>query len=201
MTDHPSSLFSNPLPEGGAQTIAIFGGSFNPAHSGHMHVAETALERLGVDRVWWIVARGNPLKSEHGDFAARLASARTIAQHPDMDVLDVEARLGLTYTYDTLQALRTRNPQTRFVWLMGADNLGSFHLWKDWEDIASTVPIAIIARGGARLGDSVFEQRFAAARLPETRAASLATSPPPAWIYLDVPLNPASSTAIRAGSA
>ena len=195
---------SAPLPPpleyrpGLGQRIGLFGGSFNPAHAGHMHVAATALERLELDWVWWIVARGNPLKSDHGDFAARLASANAIADHPRMRVLDIEQRHELTYSIDTITGFQARNPTARFVWLMGGDNLAHFHKWKDWDAIAARVPIAVIARPGASLGASEFETRFAAARLPETDAATLPNRPAPVWTYLTGKMVNVSSTQIRA---
>lgn len=179
------------------QRIGLFGGSFNPAHEGHFHVATTALERLNLDWVWWIVARGNPLKAEHGDFAARLASAETLASHPRMRVLDIEQRHELTYSIDTITRFQQRNQTTRFVWLMGGDNLEHFHKWKDWEAIAARVPIAVIARPGAELGNSEFETRFADAYLPEADADTLADRPAPTWTYLTGGMVDASSTAIR----
>lgn len=177
--------------------IGLFGGSFNPAHEGHMHLAATALERLNLDWVWWIVARGNPLKSNHGDFDDRFASAQAIAVHPRMRVLDIEQRHALTYSVDTIARFQQRNPTTRFVWLMGGDNLEHFHKWKDWETIAAAVPIAVIARPGALLGASQFETRFANAQLPEADAATLADRAAPVWTYLTGEMNDASSTAIR----
>ncbi|MGE6699151.1 nicotinate-nucleotide adenylyltransferase [Hyphomonas sp. NPDC076900] len=179
--------------------IGLFGGSFNPAHAGHLLVAETARKRLKLDQVWWIVARGNPLKSDHGEYAARLASARAIARSPGMRVTDLEAQLGLTYSIDTLRALQKAAPETRFVWLMGADNLAGFQLWKDWEEIARRVPIAVIGRPGARITRPAgFARKFARHRLPETSAAALSRASPPAWVYIRVRENPLSSTALRA---
>ena len=178
--------------------IGLFGGSFNPAHEGHLLVAQTALKRLKLDEVWWIVARGNPLKSDHGDYAERLASARDRASGAGMQVTDIEQQLGLTYSVDTLRALIRAAPDARFVWLMGADNLSGFHRWKHWQEIARTVPIAVIGRPGARLvRASYFSRRFAGARLPENRAGTLARMPAPAWTYIRVRENPASSTALR----
>lgn len=178
--------------------IGLLGGSFNPAHGGHLHVAETALKRLRLDAVWWIVARGNPLKSEHGSFEARLASARAVADSPAMHVTDIEVQLGLTYTVDTLAALRKAEPDAHFVWLMGADSAATFHLWKDWEDIARAVPIAVVSRPGTRLSRTLpFTRRFADARLPEREARSLPGHSAPAWVYLRGPGNPLSSTALR----
>ena len=180
--------------------IGLFGGSFNPAHSGHLHVAETAMKRLQLDWVWWIVARGNPLKTAHGDFTERLASARAAAHHPRMIVTDIEARLGLTYTSDTLAAIVARAPEAHFVWLMGADNMAGFHHWQNWQGIAQTLPIAVIARPGVGPGarNSPFARRFAENRIPSAAARTLATTPPPAWTYLAAPLDPSSSTALRA---
>ena len=158
------------------------------------------MKRLQLDWVWWIVARGNPLKTAHGDFAERLASARAVAHHPRMLVTDIEARLGLTYTSDTLAAIVARAPEAHFVWLMGADNLAGFHHWQNWQGIAHTLPIAVIARPGIGPGarNSPFARRFAKSRIPATAARTLATTPPPAWTYLNAPLDPSSSTALRA---
>jgi len=158
------------------------------------------MKRLQLDWVWWIVARGNPLKTAHGDFAERLASARAVAHHPRMIVTDIEARLGLTYTADTLAAIVARAPEAHFVWLMGADNMAGFHHWQDWQGIARTLPIAIIARPGVGPGarNSPFARRFAGRRIPSAAARTLATAPPPAWAYLTAPLDPSSSTALRA---
>lgn len=179
--------------------IGLFGGSFNPAHAGHLLVAETARKRLKLDQVWWIVARGNPLKSDHGDYAARLASARVLARSPGMRVTDLEAQLGLTYSIDTLRALQKAAPEARFVWLMGADNLAGFQRWKDWEEIARRVPIAVIGRPGARITRATaFARKFARHRLPEADAAKLPHSTPPAWVYIRVRENALSSTALRA---
>ena len=178
--------------------IGLLGGSFNPAHGGHLHVAETAMRRLRLDAVWWIVARGNPLKSEHGSFEARLESAQSVASAPGMLVTDIERALGLTYTVDTLAALQEAEPEAHFVWLMGADSAVSFHLWKNWETIAARVPIAIVSRPGTRLTRALpFTRRFGDARIAERDAATLPGLAPPAWAYLRAPGNSLSSTALR----
>ncbi|MBA3070253.1 MAG: nicotinate-nucleotide adenylyltransferase [Hyphomonas sp.] len=178
--------------------IGLLGGSFNPAHAGHLHVAETALRRLRLDSVWWIVARGNPLKTEHGSFGTRFASAQAMAKGPAMHVTAVEQQLGLTYTIDTLRALRAAAPTAHFVWIMGADSAAAFHLWKDWKRIAQCMPIAVVSRPGTRLSHaSSFTRQFAAFRIGEPEAARLPDCAPPAWIYLRGPDNPASSTTLR----
>lgn len=178
--------------------IGLFGGSFNPAHEGHLLVAQTALRRLRLDAVWWIVARGNPLKSDHGDYETRLASARAVARGGAMRVTDIEQALDLTYSIDTVRALLQAAPQTRFVWLMGADNLSGFHRWKDWKALAHSLPIAVIARPGTRIvRASAFSRQFADARLPEVAAQDLANVSAPAWTYIRVRENPVSSKALR----
>lgn len=183
--------------------IGLFGGSFNPAHEGHLHVAETALKRLQLDCVWWLVAGGNPLKETHGVFEARLASARRMARGPAMRVTSLERTLGVRYTADLLEKLLPRAPEARFVWIMGADNLAHFHLWDRWDEIATRLPIAVIGRPGAsrKAGLSKFARRFGEARLPEYIAPALPFCTPPAWTYLTAPWHPASSTALRRQAA
>ncbi len=182
--------------------VGLFGGSFNPAHDGHAHVAETARVRLALDRVIWLVSPQNPLKDarETAPLAARLASARGLARGPAMEVADLETRLGSPHTLDTVLALQARFPAVRFVWIMGADNLQSFHRWRGWRQIMRRVPVAVVARPGALLlsRTAPMARRFAGARRPSREAPELADMAPPAWVYLRAPLNPASSTALRA---
>ena len=182
--------------------VGLYGGSFDPAHDGHAHVARTALKRLGLDRVVWLVSPQNPLKSGDGTASLdrRIEGARRQAPGRAMIVSGVEARLGSRYTIDTVRALKARFPTVRFVWIMGADNLASFHRWRGWTQIMREVPVAIVSRPGDALKSrlSPAARRFARARLPETAARTLADRSPPAWIYLTAPLNHASSTALRA---
>ena len=128
--------------------VGLLGGSFNPAHRGHRRISLAAMRALALDEVWWLVSPGNPLKPPAGmaPLAVRLASARAMARRAPIRATAIEARLGTRYTVDTLRALVARHPHTRFVWLMGADNLAQFHRWRDWRRIARTVPIAVIAR-------------------------------------------------------
>jgi nicotinate-nucleotide adenylyltransferase len=181
--------------------VGLYGGSFNPAHEGHSHVAETALVRLGLDRVIWLVSPQNPLKSsaETADLGARMAGARARARGPRMIVSDVEGRLGSQYTIDTLRALKSRFPGVHFVWIMGADSLAGFHRWRGWTQIMREVPVAVISRPWAALKarTSPAARRFAHARLAPEAAQGLATRSPPSWVYLTGPLNFASSTALR----
>ncbi len=186
--------------------VGLFGGSFNPAHDGHAHVAETAMRRLGLDRVVWLVSPQNPLKDarDTAPLEERMKSARAAASlaasGPSMIVSDFETRAGTRRTIDTLRALTARHPGVRFVWLMGSDNLAQFHRWRGWTDIMRTMPIAVIARPGA-LNHSLTAPaaaRFAAARIPAGRARLLPDLEAPAWTWLTAPLNPRSSTALRA---
>lgn len=182
--------------------VGLFGGSFNPAHEGHAHVAETALRRLGLDRVIWLVSPQNPLKpaAESARLKVRMASARACARGPRMIVSNIETRAGSVYTIDILRILKQRHPGVRFVWLMGGDNLNSLHGWRGWADIMREMPVAVIARPGAELKSrsAPAARRFAFARLSSREARTLAGRAAPAWLYLRAPFNFASSTALRA---
>jgi nicotinate-nucleotide adenylyltransferase len=184
-----------------ARRVGLLGGSFNPAHGGHLHLSRLALAHLDLDEVWWLVSPQNPLKPVRGmaPFEARLASALGMARHPRLKVTDLEARLGTRYTADTVLALRRRFPRTRFVWLMGADNLRQIRHWQRWSEIFAAVPIAVFARPSySLLGLSgPAARRFARRRVPPRRARLLADLPPPAWVFFPTRLDTRSATAIR----
>lgn len=182
-------------------TVGLLGGSFDPAHAGHVHITDMALRRFGLDRVWWLVSPGNPLKPRGpAPLAERIAQARRILDDPRVVVTGLEADLGTRMTADTISALRRLYPQVRFVWLMGADNLVQFHRWDRWQEIAAQVPIGVIARPGWRMPArfSIAARRLADARIPERDARLLPLAMPPAWVLINVPLNGLSSSAIRA---
>ncbi|HXU99040.1 MAG TPA: nicotinate-nucleotide adenylyltransferase [Caulobacteraceae bacterium] len=178
--------------------VGLFGGSFNPAHEGHAHVAQTALRRLGLDQVIWLAAPQNPLTAAAVPLEARLASASawTRARHV---LSDAERRLGARYTIDTVRRLTLRFPAVRFVWVMGADSLAGLHRWRAWPQLMAEIPIAVVARPGStiRALTSPAVRRFASARLPEREARRLAFARPPAWVWLTGPWNWTSSTALR----
>ncbi len=184
--------------------VGLLGGSFNPAHEGHAHVAETALARLGLDAVIWLVSPQNPLKSRHETepLAARMASAREQAHGPRMYVSDAESRIDAQYTLDTLRILKARHPGVYFVWIMGADNLAGFHRWKGWVQIMQEAPVAVVSRPWAAMKGrlSVAAKRFARYRHSSTSARQLPYMAPPAWVFLRGPLNYQSSTALRTRS-
>lgn len=188
-------------PFGEGQRIGLFGGSFNPAHYGHYMVALYALKRLDLDWVWWMVSPQNPLKdpSETDEYAARLAYTAKIARHPRFVVTDIEKQMGARTTAETLHGLKPILARGHFVWIMGADSFASLHLWHDWLDIPQTLPMAVLARPGYSLRalGGPAATRLAESQLPTEAARKLATTPPPAWCFIPMPLRPESSTAIR----
>lgn len=183
------------------QRIGLFGGSFDPPHSGHMHVAETAMKRLCLDQVWWFPTPGNPLKHPPGAYEARLAAVQILTEHNKaMRVSDIEQRAGIQYTIDLVRLVRAHCAEAQLVWIMGSDSLLNLHHWRDWESLAHLIPFAVVARPGATLSarTSHFARKYADFRLPRRAAKLLPGREAPAWTYLTAPLNHESSTAIRA---
>ncbi|MDP9127816.1 MAG: nicotinate-nucleotide adenylyltransferase [Pseudomonadota bacterium] len=197
MPDH--RLRSGPSLAG--RRIGLLGGSFNPAHDGHRFISLYAIKQLRLDQVWWLVSPQNPLKSAKGmaSLKSRCAMAATIARHPKIVVTALEAELRTRYTADTLRVLRQRFPRTRFVWLMGADNLQQITAWNRWTEIFRLMPIAVLRRPTYAAGRKASKaaQRFEAAWLPARRAGSLASLRPPAWMVLQNRYNKLSATEIR----
>ncbi len=181
------------------QRIGLFGGSFDPAHPGHAHVAETALKRLGLDRVWWLVTPQNPLKPKSGALETRLASARAMARGRKMRVTAFEAELGLRYTFETIAALQRRHPATRFVLIIGADSLTGFRHWKRWRAVMQQTPLAIVSRplAGPRARFAKPAILHAQARLDPLAARALPTRRAPAWVFLNARFHPHASSRIR----
>lgn len=181
--------------------IGLLGGSFNPPHEAHRAISLFAMKRLQLDRVWWLVSPGNPLKNGYGmnDIEARAAAAREIARDPRIDVTCLEAVIGTRYTVDTISYLRRRCADARFVWIMGADNLAQFHRWDDWRRIAAQVPIAVIDRPPQSFRALAAPAALALARdrLPENEARQLADAKPPAWTFLTGMKLSLSSTKLR----
>jgi nicotinate-nucleotide adenylyltransferase len=181
--------------------VGLLGGSFNPPHEGHALITRLALRRLALDRVWWLVTPGNPLKSATGLAAmkARIEAARRLDIGPRVVISDLEAQIGAHFTYDTLVWLKRRAPGVRFVWIMGADNLRQFHLWRRWRAIADLVPIVVVDRPGSTLPAmwSRAGEALARFRVPERDARLLASMRPPALLTLHGPRSKLSSTALR----
>jgi nicotinate-nucleotide adenylyltransferase len=182
--------------------IGLFGGSFNPPHEGHRAASLLALHRLGLDWVWWLVTPLNPLKDPQNvaPLAQRIEAARAVARHPRIAVTGIEAALGTRYSYETVAQLRRRCPGVHFVWIMGADNLATFHHWKRWRDIAALAPVAVVDRPGSTWA-TVHSPAGAALsryRYPESEGRAFVTAEPPAFIFLHGPRSELSSTALRA---
>jgi nicotinate-nucleotide adenylyltransferase len=181
--------------------IGLFGGSFNPPHEGHRLASLIALRRLSLDRVWWLVTPGNPLKDNKRltPLAERIAAARRMARHPLIDVTGFEAAIGTRYSYTTIDYLKRRCPGVRFVWLIGADSLAGFDRWRRWRAIAAALPIAVIDRPGSTLAPlgAKAAQAFRSARIAESEARKLPKMRPPAWVFLHGPRSAVSSTALR----
>jgi nicotinate-nucleotide adenylyltransferase len=181
--------------------IGLLGGSFNPPHAAHRAISLFALKRLKLDRVWWLLTPGNPLKDTgtlHG-LAERAQAARDVAGDPRIDISCLEAVIGTRYTVDTIIHLRRRVSGVRFVWIMGADNLAQFHRWKDWRRIASAVPIAVIDRPpqSFRALAAPAARALARYRVPENQAARLADQQAPVWTFLSGMKLNLSSTGLR----
>ena len=193
----------DPIAKAG-QVIGLLGGSFDPAHAGHVHITQTALKRFGLDHVWWLVSPGNPLKDRGpAPIEQRLSKARAVMDHPRVTVTNIEERLGTRFTAETISALQDQYPGVRFVWLMGADNLAQFHRWQDWQWIMQNVPVGVIARPGDRISArlskaaKVYRHTMLSARASQVLGRGAA----PKWCFINLPMSTQSSTAIRAQGA
>ena len=182
--------------------VGLLGGSFNPAHLGHLEISILALDLLKLHEIWWLVTPQNPLKPEDGmaPLTQRLRSAERIIEQNPIQVTDIESELGSTYTAETLVALKHRYPKTNFIWLMGADNLCQIHRWKNWKRIFHTVPIAVFARPtySLRAEKSKAARRFARYRVKPYKAGTIVMRQAPVWVIFKRPLNPISASQIRA---
>ncbi|WP_283806871.1 nicotinate-nucleotide adenylyltransferase [Bradyrhizobium canariense] len=181
--------------------VGLLGGSFNPPHRAHRDISLFAIKRLNLDRVWWLVTPGNPLKDRGAlhDLGERAEAARQMANDPRIDVSCLEAVIGTRYTVDTITYLRRRTSGLRLVWIMGADNLAQFHRWQSWQRIAAAVPIAVIDRPpqSFRALSAPAAQALAHYRIPENQAGRLADCAAPAWVFLTGMKSNLSSTGLR----
>ena len=192
------------IPSVDGQRIGLFGGSFNPAHAGHLAVSLMALKRLQLDWVWWLVSPQNPLKdpAETSDFAERYERAEQMARHPRLIVSDMERHLGTRTTAQTFRRLKPVLDRGRFVWIMGADSFAGLHRWNDWRDIPETLPLAVFDRPGWSLKalSSPAAHIYAQCRLDQYDAALLCEMRAPAWCSITMPLRNESSSALRVGA-
>ena len=197
--DLVESCMKAPLARAGMR-IGLLGGSFDPPHKGHLHISLQAIKRLQLDQLWWLVSPGNPLKQDGPwPLHKRLRQCLELADHPKLKITALETALGSPYTAKTLTFLTRRFPATKFVWLMGADNMASVDLWRDWQKIFEAVPVAALDRPGQRYGvsSSLAARVFRKNRIKEQFASSLVGKQAPAWTSLTMPLSYESSTRIR----
>lgn len=199
-----SARFSRPL-VAPRMRIGLLGGSFNPAHETHRALSLLALRRLKLDRVWWLVSPGNPLKDPKDlkPLKERMKHAKAVADHPRIDVTAIEALLHTRFTFDTVASLTNQYKDTRFVFLMGADNLAQLHRWRRWRELAKLVPLAVVDRAGwsLRALSSPAAIALSQSRIPEDMAASLASSTAPSWVFLHGLKSSLSSTKLRTAAA
>lgn len=182
------------------RTIGLLGGSFNPAHEGHLHITLHSLHKLGFDEVWWLVSPQNPLKSaaELASYERRVRSAQAVvAGHSRVRVLDIEARFGLRYTYETLAFLQKRFRGTRFVWMMGADNLAQFHRWQRWDRILAELPVVVFDRTPYSHTSLRSKTMVRGYRFMLKNIAIGKKWPVPCLVFEHLKRNPLSSTALR----
>jgi nicotinate-nucleotide adenylyltransferase len=179
--------------------IGLLGGAFDPAHEGHVHITREALKRLGLDQVWWLVTPGNPLKARQpAPLADRMARASAMMRDPRVKITALEAQLGTRMTVATIERLKALYPGVTFVWLMGADNLVQFHRWGRWRDILRSVAVGVLARPGSGVAarNSVAARAFRVNQV--ARGENLRGRQAPVWAFVNLPMNDASSTDIRA---
>ncbi len=190
-------------PHAAGMRIGLYGGSFDPPHPGHRHVAATALRRLRLDRVWWLVTPGNPLKDRGRlpPLGERLAATRRVASHPRMAATAFEAAIGVRFTVETLRFLVRRCPGVRFVLIVGGDSFANLQRWRAWREILRLVPVVAVDRPGWTVGAGLgrVARTFPAGRVPEAAAPALLLSRPPAWTVLHGRRSSLSSTLLRAG--
>ena len=185
------------------KSVGLLGGSFDPAHAGHVNITKAALVYFGLDEIWWLVSPGNPLKKiSQASFTSRLEYATNLMKHPRVRVSDIEKSIGTKYTVDTLSKLMHSFPKIQFVWLMGADNFVQFDQWRKWERIMYKVPIGILARPGNRLAPLTARsaRKFRLHRVATKQSQRLPKTQAPSWCYINLPMSNLSSSAIRTSS-
>ena len=182
-------------------TIGLLGGSFDPPHEGHVHITKLALKIFNLSKIWWLVCPENPIKSvTPSDVNSRFLASKIIMKHPSVVITDLERKLKTKYTFQTLIKLKKLYPSTKFVWLMGADNLINFHHWKNWDWIMKNIPIGVMARPRDQIkaGLSPAAIRFSKYRLPREKSLLLPYLSPPVWTLVTGSMKNISSTKLRA---
>ena len=182
------------------QVVGLLGGSFDPPHSGHVHISKAAIKHFRLDQLWWVVSPGNPMKTRGpAPMEHRLQASRALMRHPRVRVTDIEEKLGTRYTAETLAAMQRRYQGVHFVWIMGADNLVQFHRWQNWRWIIKNFPIGVIARPGDRISARLSRaaRMYRAAKQPKQSTHILGFAETPSWAFVNLPMSEQSSSAIR----
>ena len=181
-------------------TIGLLGGSFDPPHEGHVHITKLALKIFNLSKIWWLVCPENPIKNvTPSDVNSRFLASKKIMKHPSVVITDLERKFKTKYTFQTLIKLKKLYPSTKFVWLMGADNLINFHHWKNWDWIMKNIPVGVLARPEEQIkaGLSQTAIKFGNYRLPKEKSIILSNYIPPVWTLSTGPMRNISSTEIR----
>ena len=181
-------------------TIGLLGGSFDPPHEGHVHITKLALKIFNLSKIWWLVCPENPIKSvTPSDVNSRFLASKIIMKHPSVVITDLERKFKTKYTFQTLIKLKKLYPSTKFVWLMGADNLINFHHWKNCDWIMKNIPVGVLARPEEQIkaGLSRTAIKFGNYRLPKEKSIILSNYIPPVWTLSTGPMRNISSTEIR----
>ena len=180
--------------------VGLLGGSFDPAHEGHLNICLHSLKRFQLDQIWLLVSPGNPMKNQNPlSLNKRMDHAKNIFQHPKIKITNIETQLKTRFTYHTLLLLKQLYPSTNFTWIMGADNMAQVHLWQDWKIIFSLMPVGVLARPGqgisARLSPAA--RKFATHQISESCSWKLGGAVAPAWCFVNLPMSQISSSEIR----
>ena len=181
-------------------TIGLLGGSFDPPHEGHTHISKTAIKIFNLSKLWWLVSPGNPIKDKMpSNINHRVQAAKKIMEHPSVIITDIEKKLQTKFTFQSLIKIKKLYPGTRFVWIMGADNLINFHHWENWDWIMKNIPIGVMARPREQIkaGLSTAATRFKKYRLPKEKSLLLPHLPPPVWTLVTGSMKNISSTKLR----
>ncbi len=181
-------------------TIGLLGGSFDPPHEGHIHITKKAIKIFNLSKMWWLVSPRNPIKDKTpSDINNRLLASKQMMEHPSVIITDIEKKLKTKFTFQTLIKMKKLYPGTRFIWIMGADNLKNFHHWENWEWIMKNIPIGVMARPREQIkaGLSPAATRFRKYRLPKEKSLLLPFLSPPVWTLVTGPMKNISSTKLR----
>ncbi|MFL2801549.1 MAG: nicotinate-nucleotide adenylyltransferase [Paracoccaceae bacterium] len=181
-------------------TIGLLGGSFDPPHEGHVHITKIAIKIFNLSRLWWLVSPGNPIKETvPSDINKRFLASKKIMKHPLVSITDIEKKLQTKFTFQTLIKIKKLYPGTRFVWIMGADNLVNFHHWENWDWIMKNVPIGVLARPKEQIkaGLSTAATKFKKYRIPKEKSLLLPYLSPPVWTLVTGPMRKISSSKLR----